>query len=216
MPAPEPPRPSSLSPAPTCRTGRIRRTGGWARARPLLNDPRGGLISDCQPHGGSGRLLEETDNAPAGPPTIYWAASRVPRGGLWGPGAGLEASAPPSAGEGTPSYGVTRGGAARIHTPAHASFFPFNIRSLGHPISLCLFLSLLGFGFCPLCPAQSPPAPSPPKLDSRCQLPLLSLLLLANSSQFSLPPSFPKVYTWLASLMHQLEPFTSLCYLISG
>lgn len=150
MPAPEPPRPSSLSPAPTCRTGRIRRTGGWARARPLLNDPRGGLISDCQPHGGSGRLLEETDNAPAGPPTIYWAASRVPRGGLWGPGAGLEASAPPSAGEGTPSYGVTRGGAARIHTPAHASFFPFNIRSLGHPISLCLFLSLLGFGFCPV------------------------------------------------------------------
>lgn len=108
-----------------------------------------------------------------------------------GPGAGLEASAPPP-----PRLGralgapVTRAGPHEFTPPVHASFFAFNIRPLSHLVSLCLFPSLLGFVFYPLYPAQSPPAPSPPKLDSCCTLPLLSLPLLANSSQFYLPPSF--------------------------
>lgn len=88
---------------------------------------------------------------------------------------------------------MTRGGAARIHTPAHAPFFAFIVRPLGNPVSLCLFLSLLErFGFCPLYLAQSS-APSPPKLDSRCWLPLFSLLLLAVRQEGKHPPRLYQV-----------------------
>lgn len=48
-----------------------------------------GLISGWQQLSGSGSLLEEADNTPAGPPTIYRGCTASPKGAaIRGPGEG--------------------------------------------------------------------------------------------------------------------------------
>lgn len=68
----------------------------------------------------------------------------------------------------------------------------FHLRPFGCPVSLCLFLSLLGhFGFCVCSIQSSHPLPLlHPNLIPAPQFPLLSLLLSAGFLQCSLPPSF--------------------------
>lgn len=72
--------PQSLSLVATCQPAPRRegKEAGPGPGRCLMT--LGGLIADWQPPSGSRWLLEEADNAPAGPPTIYRGCAASPKG----------------------------------------------------------------------------------------------------------------------------------------